>query len=157
LPESTCHPANYYNECNYNITDLSGFNSISSIDGDLKFLGPYDGFYGAGDIVPGMENLVNLTGSLTVIGVNPSLLINKITTIGGDLYKERCHNANFTNLNFLSSLNRIQGNLTISRTYLNDFCGLIQPLSNGFSGDYTINNNEYNPTYHNIVNGSCKE
>jgi hypothetical protein len=34
---------------------------------------------------------------------------------------------------------------------------LIQPLSNGFSGDYTINNNEYNPTYHNIVNGSCKE
>jgi hypothetical protein len=157
LPEVTCHPMNAYNECNYNITDLSGLNSISSIDGDLKFLGAYDGLYGPGNIVPGLENLLNITGSITIIGANPTLLINKIISIDGDLYIERCYSNNFTNLNFLSNLNSLKGNLTISHTYLNDFCSLQQSLSNGFNGDYAIDQNAYNPAYQDIVNGSCKE
>tara|TARA_R110002126_G_scaffold108149_4_gene243967 strand:- start:1153 stop:1452 length:300 start_codon:yes stop_codon:yes gene_type:complete len=86
---------NAYNECNYYIPDLSGLNSI---DLDLKFLGAHDGLYGQVNIVPALENLLNLTGSLTISDAKPSLLINKKIRIVGDLYIERFYSNNFTNL-----------------------------------------------------------
>ena len=157
VPESTCHPENHNNQCNYSITDLSGLNSIIEIDGNLHYGGAYDGLYGAGNPVSGLANLKRVAEDFTILGSDPSKLVPNLETIGGSLIIDRVYSDNFTELSFLSSLTFIGGNLIISNTGLHDFCGLKTALSGTFNGTYTVNGNTYNPTLQDILNGNCKQ
>lgn len=65
-------------------------------------------------------------------------------------------NDNLLNVDGLSSLESISGNLLLNmNSQLTDFCGLENILQNGFSGDLIINDNAYNPTNQDFQQGNC--
>ncbi|WP_170284045.1 hypothetical protein [Flagellimonas olearia] len=142
-------------------TNMSGFNSLNTVDGDLEIkttlMNDMDGF----------NSLKTIGGSLTLLA-NISLDnvdgLGNLSSIGGDLIfydNDSPFNNNFTdglkNLDGLINLISVGGELQISsHKPLNDFCGLKALAASGFSGNYQVNSNGYNPTLAQLVSEECK-
>lgn len=83
-----------------------------------------------------------------------------LTSIGGDLIIE----SNFSNVSLtglfsihaFENVNTIGGDVEITGNgYLRDLCGLRTLFLNGFTNGYLVENNYFNPTQQNIIDGYC--
>lgn len=118
-----------------NDIDLVAAHGFSKIIGDLTF----NGFEISSTSLTfeNFSSLTEITGSLVII--NTEVL---------------------ENLNGFENLNRIGGNIDISRNSgLSNFCGIVSVLqtTNGFSGNYTVQDNLFNPTQQELENGTCSQ
>lgn len=142
------------------ISDFSGFSNVTSIEGDLDIFGSLitnlEGFSSLTNIggdfvlnanyflenVDGLSNLNNVGGSLDFISNSPAL--NNNLTDG------------LKNLDGLINLGSVGGDFRIrSNDLLTDFCGLKTLATNGFTGDFTISSNGYNPTQEQLLTNEC--
>ncbi|GAA3568127.1 hypothetical protein [Snuella lapsa] len=116
---------------NSSLEDISALSNIESIGGTL--------------IIYNNGNLTSLTGLESLESVGRHLVI--------------ANNDNLNSLNGLESLKTVGQNLEINDNgNLSNLCAL-QPLlnNNGLSGYYRIENNSFNPTKSDLINGFCKE
>lgn len=112
------------------------------------------------------DSLINIDGLIKTQNVNsitiesnPSLLnldgLNNLRSIG-DLGLKILTNQRLTNLDGLSGVEQIIGNLKISfNGLLRDYCALQNSLGNGDPSNFTVRDNFYNPTLEDIRNGNC--
>lgn len=155
--------------------NLNGLSSISSIKGGLILTGNY-----RLENITGLENLSELN-SLEIIN-NGSLFfltglekiialenlevsdngqlrnfdgLSQLTSVENSVVIES--NDGLQNINGLGQLVSIGGRLEVSfNNLLDDFCGLTLLIqNNGIAGDYVVENNSYNPTQQDIVDGNC--
>lgn len=137
---------------NSNLTDLSGLEGITELTNPGGF---NDVFVTYNSELTSLEGLHNLTkvGSLNS-GI--STFIN----IQG--------NNSLNNLDAFSSLEAVYGYITIGsfqgvvgsdygNTSLNNLCGLSNLFENGYFEDVVINENAYDPTVQDIINGNCSQ
>ena len=62
------------------------------------------------------------------------------------------------NIDALSSLQESQELIIVNNPALTNFCGLTTLIqSNGFSGNYIVSNNAFNPTQQDIIDGNCSQ
>ena len=68
-------------------------------------------------------------------------------------------NSSLVDLDGLSQLENVISDIQIvDNVNLSDFCGLNNLLINGsFSGNYFTNENAYNPTYQDMLDGNCSQ
>jgi len=123
-------------ESNDSLASMNGFDSLTSIINDFR--------------ISGNDSLLSLTGleSLTSIGGNFGLSLTSLMSLDG-----------------LQNLNNVN-NLNLGADYLNNnfpnanlsnFCSLQGLLVNGNYNDVYIENNAYNPTVQDIINGNCSQ
>jgi hypothetical protein len=66
---------------------------------------------------------------------------------------------NNDSLNDLDGFNKLEFigySITINNhIQLNNFCGIQTALANNFSGEYIVENNAYNPTLNELIEGFC--
>lgn len=136
---------------NEQLSDYRGLQNISTVGGDLILYGflhkDFIGFSGITTI--GRDLIIQNTILMETID------LNNVTSIGRDL--DVSLHENLVNLDFFSNLTTIEGNLKIRYNHnLINFCGL-QPVlsSNNLGGTYTADNNAYNPTKQDIIDGNC--
>ena len=82
--------------------------------------------------------------------------LSNLTSVGGNLYIQ--FNTALTNIDGLSNLTSVGGNLYIFyNAALTEFCGLYNLLNTGgLIGSYNITNNAANPTQQDIIDaGAC--
>ncbi|NJB82480.1 FISUMP domain-containing protein [Wenyingzhuangia aestuarii] len=121
-----------------------------------------------GDITLTTQNEINtfdytgITGKLTISETTTgdiknlnSLMVLK--TIGGNL--EIHSNSELENLKGLDNLTAIKGDLSITNnTLLNNYCSISELVTNdAIEGESTIDNNKYDPTKQNFIDGDCTE
>lgn len=140
---------------NSSLTNLDGLSKLDSIGGDLYI---YD-----------CDSLLNLDGLRNIRSVggffwlfeNLSLEniegLENLETINGAFYISR--NAELVNLRGLNKLNSMKGNLQIDENEnLSDFCGIQNLLSGGGFPEaafYFANNNAFDPSKQDIIEGNC--
>jgi hypothetical protein len=128
---------------NYKISSINGFEKLKTIDGDFEVLG--------NDVLTTFDKIKN------------------IETVKGNLHIEGGHSGFFggyinlddkiEDLNWLSNLKTVEGDLKIIySSSLKSLCGLQNLLSNdGLKGNYIVNNNLFNPTKQEIIDGNCSQ
>lgn len=128
---------------NYKLSLINGFEKLKKIDGDFEILG--------NDVLTTFDKIKN------------------IETVKGNLHIEGGHSSFFggyinlddkiEDLNWLSNLKTVEGDLKIIySSSLKSLCGLQNLLSNdGLKGSYNVNNNLFNPTKQEIIDGNCSQ
>lgn len=116
---------------NNSLTNLQGLESLQTVNGDLS--------------IESNQNLIELAG------------LNNLTSINGKLRIE--YNDSLLNLDELGNLTSITDELRIRyNSILTNFCGISNLINNGtLSGNYVVNNNAYNPTQQDIIDGNCSQ
>ncbi|MBT8303186.1 MAG: hypothetical protein KJP09_01860 [Bacteroidia bacterium] len=114
------------------ITSMSGLEGLHSISNRLSMIG--------NGSLQSMEGLENLT-SVNSIGIHAHDNLETLSGLNG-----------LTNVNQGISIGFIEGN-----TSLSDYCALENLLTNGTFGGVTIENNAYNPTVQDIIDGNCAQ
>ncbi|KAA3625029.1 MAG: hypothetical protein DWP94_02060 [Flavobacterium sp.] len=135
---------------NSNLDDLS---SLTSVGGNLRIL-----FDGSDPVsISGINNLSEVGGELEILSHPPLANIDALESLVsvGSL---TLYNINtLTNLNGLSNLVSIINDLYISdNDELTNLCGLTTLITNnGLGGTYYVQNNGYDPTEQDIIDGNC--
>lgn len=115
---------------NKSLLNIEGLNAITKVNKDLKiYLN---------------EKLENVKG------------IENLEIIDGNFILQ---SGLFHSLEGLDKIKSIGGNLEISyNSFLTDFCSISSLIKNeGLKGQYKINNNSYNPTKQEIIEGKCNK
>ncbi len=105
----------------------------------------------------GLENITSLNGGLNFYDtwVTDVEALNNITSLGN---LELNRNDQLKNLNGLSNVTSVKGRIRIVyHEQLSDFCSLKPLMDAGFSGEYLVNDNTFNPTQQDIIEGNCKQ
>ena len=136
---------------NEQLVEHTGLHKISSVKGDLTIWSFYHTH------IIGLSNISTIGGDLKIYNNSAieSINMNNITHIGGSLIIKS--NPKLTNLDFITDLSEIGKDLEITyNEALKNFC-ILQPLlrANKLAGMYTVNNNFYNPTKQDIIDGNC--
>lgn len=138
---------------NSNLLNLNGFPNFSVTPGNLYIIGNYE----LNDITA-LSNLNEISGSFT-LDYNfflPSLSgLENLTHIGGDFYISR--NVYLLDFDGISNLQTVMGNLkVINNPQLVNLCGIENLIiNNGLQGYYLVEDNPYNPTQQDIIDGNC--
>ncbi|MFC4219879.1 fibronectin type III domain-containing protein [Flagellimonas marina] len=131
------------------------FKNLETISGDLRMIRCEQNV----ENNPMFENLTSVDDFLLQEGgnINPQSL-NSLNTINGKLSILFMYST-FQNLDFLSNVAVITNGLEIfDNNSLINFCGLDFVVnSNGLYGNYSVNENAYNPTISDIKNGDCNQ
>ncbi|MGV6832727.1 MAG: hypothetical protein ACWA5P_14340 [bacterium] len=152
-----------------NLEGLNGLNEIGPVENVWSRLTIF--WNNKLESLQGLNNL-NIVNGETAIAANPDLLnlggLDSVTTIEGNLTIG--FNINLTNLNALSNLTTLNGDFSTLATppcnctatprgneVLNDFCGLQNLFTNGIYQDVEIEDNAFNPTVQDIINGNCSQ
>ena len=126
----------------------------------------------------GLENLVRIGGDFKPSSSSSFKTLNKLSSIGGNFYVYTFSGTSFEGLesltnigggkltiNYCSSLNNIDALKNIESlndisitacSKLYDFCVLKNVVQN-MSGTFYLNNNGYNPTKYQFLNGECSQ
>lgn len=123
---------------NNSLKNLNGLSNIKIINNDL--------FIGQGqDLKGGNSSLEDISA------------LSNIESLGGTLIIY--NNDELTNLTGLESLKSISQDLVIDNNMkLDNFCALELLFNNsGLSGDYFVNDNSFNPTKMNLIDGTCNK
>jgi hypothetical protein len=136
---------------NDQLLNLEGLENINSIQTNLSISSNYS-----------LENInlprlssvggnITITDNLTLQDFN----LQNLTNVNGNLMV--LHNKEITNLDGLSGLTSIEGDLYIQLNYLlQNFCSLSNVFIGGhFNGQYSVWGNEYDPTQQDLINGNC--
>ena len=154
--------ANYiYIHANSNLTNLRALSNLIEVNSlHIAF----------NDSLKSLEGLNKLSaigdGGFWLRGNNSLISINgleKLLQNEGNL--SIFENYKLENLDGISNLNFVGGNLTVALNYLplydtglNDLCGLQSLLSNeGIAGRLSIKENLYNPSQQDIIDGNCSQ
>ncbi|NQY05660.1 MAG: carboxypeptidase regulatory-like domain-containing protein [Flavobacteriaceae bacterium] len=146
------------------IVDLQGLESLMEVDNLDVILNIQL------ESLNGLNSLTTINENLAIIG-NQELLnlngLNNITNVGGNL---SVVHGNFTSLSGIESLNNVGGSVQIGfweytpgatedapNPNLTDFCALQNLFTNGTYGNVFIENNAYNPTVQDIIDGNCSQ
>ncbi len=111
------------------IVNVDGLNNINSLGGDLIF--------------SSNDNLSNIEG------------LNNLQHVGGKLGFYGVDD--LSNLEELNNLQYVGGDMTFyGNDFLFNFCGISSLLiNNGLIGEYRAENNAYNPSQQDIIDGNC--
>lgn len=159
-----------------NINSLELFSTLKNVGGELNI-------HNNPDLksLKGLNNLKTIEGRLDLF--NNGLLeiddLSSLTYVGGQIdFNENSTLSNLnglrgiqsingllqlysnglTNLDGLENLVELKGSLDIqNNTKLNDFCGIKKLLKNGFSDKYTVEDNAFNPSKQDIIDGNCSQ
>ena len=126
----------------------------------------------------GLENLVRIGGDFKPSSSSSFKKLNKLSSIGGNFYVYTFSGTSFEGLesltnigggkltiNYCSSLNNIDALKNIESLNdisittcpkLYDFC-VLQNVVQNMSGTFYLNNNGYNPTKYQLLNGECSQ
>ncbi|QMU65263.1 MAG: hypothetical protein GKR88_13820 [Flavobacteriaceae bacterium] len=123
-------------ENNSSLTSISGFNSLTTIEGISA--------------INNNSNLIEITGlnSLNSIGLNSFH------------YLAIQNNTVLTNISGISNLMTLTGNLQIkTNSSLSNLCAITSLINNGGAtgSKYQVENNAYNPTRQDIIDGNCSQ
>ena len=154
--------------CNKSISTKS-LSQLNSIGKNLEISLHFD---------EGLENLVRIGGDFKPDGSSSFKTLNKLSSIGGNFYAIVFGGTSFEGLesltnigggkltiNYCSSLNNIDALKNIESlndisitacSKLYDFCVLKNVVQN-MSGTFYLNNNGYNPTKYQFLNGECSQ
>jgi len=111
-----------------NVSSLSVFNQVEAFEGSLSI---------------SREPILTSLGELS-----------NLQHLSGDLYI--VNNPGLQNLSGLENIISVEGNLYIvDNTSLVDFCDIENIIYNGFSGEYSVFLNAYNPTLEDLQAGNC--
>ena len=163
---------------NYALSNINGFSNLLSIDGDLSIR-----FNDEITNLEGLNALSSIGGSLDLRNL-PSLLnidaLKNLSTIGDDVKIYTIHE--ISNIDGLSGVSSIGGSIRVRNNgslknlngfsnmvsigqnhdmdieenpNLEDLCGLQLILNNGFSNNFIVANNQYNPSQQDIMDGNC--
>lgn len=164
-----CHILTNINELNNleiigNSILLYGNNLLTSLDGliNITEIGGYLSIYVNESItnLNGLDNLTIINDFLKIAGNRSLTDIDSLSNLSSVLGSVLISSNNIiSSLNGLENLTSIGGFLNITHNWeLTDFCG-IAPLfnNNGLTDTYTVNNNSFNPTEEDILNGNCSQ
>lgn len=152
---------------------LSGLENVKTIDGDLEIIG-----FNLGNV---FNNLEVINGNVFFNRIiqydNDPPVLEKLQTINGKLrfYESavesningfyslnnisnlEIHETRFQNLDFLSSLSLVESEISIWWNFsLTDYCGLEPLIMTGAYGNFNASdNNAYNPSERNMIEGNC--
>ncbi len=108
----------------------------------------------------GLNNLQS-TGATFYIDNNISLVsieaLNSFTTVESNYGLTIAQNDILENLDGLSQLSTVGGLAIHSNNQLINFCDITNLIVNGNYTAYSVQNNEYNPTEQDIINGDCSQ
>ncbi len=160
---------------NFSLIDIDGFNNLTNdlyllTIADNDMLENVDGLIGVSAVnyylgISRNNNLTNLNGlsNLAYVGNNVGISYNNqlvnldglssLNTIAGGITV--IYNDALENLNGLSSSNIGVSIRVTNNDVLNDLCGIQLALVSGIDGSYTVNDNTYNPTQQDIIDGNC--
>ena len=133
------------------MTSIIGLSNLEALDG--LFLAENTQL----NSLNGLENLTVLNGGLNFYNTKLTDLdaLKNITSMGS---LELNRNSQLTNLDGLSNVTVINGRVRIVyHDVLSDFCGLKPLMAAGFSDEYLVNDNTFNPTQQDIIDGNCKQ
>lgn len=147
---------------NNSLKNLNGLSNLQVVNGDL-FIGQGDGIEGGNSSlndISALSNIESLNG-IFIIYNNDNLNnlngLESFESVGRHLVI--ANNDNLNSLNGLESLKTVGQNLEIyGNGNLSNLCAL-QSLfnNNGLSGYYLIENNSFNPTNTDLINGFCEK
>jgi hypothetical protein len=166
---------NLYIQSNYSLTSLSGLENLVTVGGEFRIvdndnleLFTMNNLNSVGSILihdnhdlislTGLNNIQEVGGRFTVRS-NASLetiVGANFSNVDGDITIQQ--NANLTSLNGFNIANT-NGNIYILyNNLLTDLCAITSLFSSSsFTSDVTINNNGYNPSVQNIIDGDCSQ
>ncbi|OAB81534.1 hypothetical protein [Cochleicola gelatinilyticus] len=115
-----------------------------------------------------MDNLQNIDGITSITGVNDSFRLTNneslldfsglqnITNLTQNVLIK--NNDNLFNLDDFYNLQEISGTVQIvSNEALVDFCGIIDAIQDSEDTNFEITGNQFNPTYQDLLDGTCTE
>jgi hypothetical protein len=137
------------------LVNLEGFGNLSNIAGGLNIT--------SNASLTSIESLRNVSFAsveFLYVGDNPLLTslegLNGLTSVGQIL--EINSNAALINLNGLSDLTIVGKELNVTNNAsLINLCGLQNLMNQGFSGEYIVEGNTYNPTKEELIDGNCSQ
>lgn len=142
-------------ENNESLSDISQLLQLSTIESGIAISGSHLLFN-----LEGLNNIEYIGGSIN-ISYNDNLenidALSNITTIEGQFLRIN-GNDNLTNINGIANLNMTH-NLAeveiLENTQMIDLCGLTFLVLNSDLYNYEVENNGYNPTQQDIIDGNC--
>jgi hypothetical protein len=152
-----------YISINQSLENLNGLENITDINGDL-------GIGGASiNNISSLNNLTSIGGDLLIDSTEALINLDgleSLTSVGGDIgigyapVTDGGLNTALLNLNGLGSLISVGGNFLLTHnTALTNFCGIENIITNltnnGIEFNYLVENNLYNPTIQDIIDGNC--
>ena len=148
-----------YISLNSSLTSLIGLEKLTNIGVDLGI-----GGFSVVDFTP-LSSITSIGGSLYLDSLDTALDFNglqNLTSIGGDLWigHPDYRNESLISLNGLENLTSVDGEIKITdNPSLINYCGLESLINNlinnGIIFDYFVENNLYNPTIQDIIDGNC--
>lgn len=134
------------------VTNLNGLENISgTVDLiQLSLMRRLDNIEGLSGInrVEGEISIFNCDAIGSLVG------LHNIDYVGSSF--QILFNDNLDNLDPLANLDEVDGNFTIRNNSLTDFCGLQNLFgSGGVGGQFLVEDNAYNPTEQDIIDGNC--
>lgn len=147
---------------NNSLSNLNGLSNLQVVIEDL-FIGQGDGIEGGNSSlndISALSNIESLNGTFMIYNndnLNNLNGLESLEFVGRHLII--ANNDNLNSLNGLESLKTVGQNLEIyGNGNLSNLCDL-QSLfdNNGLSGYYRIENNSFNPTKTDLINGFCEE
>ena len=140
-------------QSNTSLLQINGFNNLLSIDGSLR-ISANSGL----NEINGFDQL-NLINDTLEISANSGLLVlnsfDSLTEISVALRIE--NNPNLLDLNGFESLGQTNTVSVRFNSSLTNLCGLTNIIDGGFTGNYGVDNNAYNPTQTDIEMGNCAQ
>ena len=140
-------------DLNPSLLQINGFANLSTVSSDFRIttntnLREINGF-----------NNLEMAGIDLEISWNINLetlnTFNELTMVGADLVITSNNDLiSFTGFEKLVQANTLEIRFNSSLT---DLCGLSNIIDNGFSGNYSVNNNAFNPTQNDIEAGNCAQ
>ena len=157
-----------------NLTNLTGLENLSKAAGivilECHNLVNLNGLQGLTELTsPGEFNDLIISGNNGLTSLEG---LNNLQRIGSQnsgipTFLSIINNDALTSLNGLSNLNAVYGEIVIGdrpnqiepnqNNSLSDFCDLQNLVNNGYHEDVFINNNAYNPTIQDIIDGNCSQ
>ena len=144
------------------MNSLQEFSNLNSINGGL-FISSNDNLIS----LQGLEGITNINGTFSIVK-NESLQtlegLNNLVSLMANSFINQ--NNSLYSLDGLENLTSVQdlyigrnssSAILPSQDLLTDFCALSNLVNNGNYNSITIENNEYNPTVEDIINGNCSQ
>ena len=133
------------------LTNLNGLSQLKTISGAI-FILDNDNLFD----INALQTLSSFSGEL-YLNLNSNLRnVDGLTGLTGIKRLQIVHCDALKNLDGLANLSSVDGTVLIqSNDLLDDFCGLTNLINKGFSGDYSVAGNLFNPTMQNIIDGNC--
>jgi len=154
------HVVNLIINNNNSLTNLDGLSNLKVVFNNL-FIGQGDGNGGNSSLenINALSNIESLDGNLVIYNNDKLNTLNGLQSLKSvGRYLVIAENDNLENLNGLESLESIGEYFNISNNInLSNFCALENLINNTLAAPGPIENNKYNPTRTDLINGICEE